>query len=70
MAFPGISLNQEILSLDISEATEFVEKRLRKWVAVPLGQFGPRGRCGLNEGDAVNSFALLCAHTADGGNGQ
>jgi hypothetical protein len=68
MAFAGISLNQEILSLDISQATEFVEKRPRKRVAAPLGQFGPR--CGGNEGDAVNFFALLCARTADGGNGQ
>src|SRR6516164_1818364 len=41
MAFAGISLNQEVLSLDISQATEFIEKRLRKWVAVPLGPFGP-----------------------------
>ena len=68
--FARISLNQEILSLDISQATEFIEKRLRKWVAVPLGPFGPRGRCGGNERNAVNPFAPLCPRTADGSNGQ
>jgi hypothetical protein len=60
-------LNQKILPLDISQATEFVEQRLRKRVAARPVDFAHRIR-GKNDSDAL-SF-LLCASVARGGNGH
>jgi len=56
--FAGISLNQYVLPLDVSQAAEFGENRTNGWREARLGECGDWVR-GMNDGDAVNFSALL-----------
>jgi hypothetical protein len=68
-SLPGILVNQEIFSLDISQTMEFVKKTRSEAFIASIGEFVYRVR-GINDGNPVSFFALLRVRAADGGNDQ
>src|SRR5262249_30407854 len=65
--FARIPLNQEILPLDISQATEFFENYASHYgAAAPVREIGRWGGS-MSVGDAVNLFALLRMNGAQSG---
>jgi hypothetical protein len=67
--FARISLNREILSLEIPSAMEFAEKRLYQWFIACIGECVHLARR-KSDRNPVNFFALLRTRAAQGGNGQ